>query len=131
MRDLFTGINWKQTAILNSMRAVCAGIVLAVVFLFGGLPKETVMSYLFGMIFIYWIVIFPMGYLTAKLSEWGVPFVGIFSLFLSLLIAVGDPLLFILSKIFRQLPVSPDFAPFNLAPIFLVLRDDVVHVNVL
>lgn len=128
--DLFTGVDWKETAILNSMRAVCAGIVWGSFAIYMG-QMDVVAGYFFGMIFIYWLFIFPVGYFSGKLGQWGVPFAGIFSMMLSFMVAVGDPILFILSKIFRKLPVSPDFSPFNLAPIFLIMRDDVKHVHVL
>lgn len=131
MQELFKGVDWKETAILNSLRAICAGVVLAVLmWLFpqGSTDTGGILSILFGFVFLYWLILFPIGYLAAKLSEMGVPFVGILSFVFSLLIVLGDPIVFLL-KFTNKLPISPDFAPINFSIIFLVLRDDVAPMH--
>ena len=131
MQELFKGVDWKETAILNSLRAICAGVVLAVLmWLFpqGSTDTGSILSIFFGFVFLYWLFLFPIGYVAAKLSEMGVPWVGLVSTVFSLLIVLGDPLVFLL-KLTKKLPISPDFAPFNFCIIFLVLRDDVATVH--
>ena len=132
MQELFKGVDWKETAVLNSLRAICAGLVLALLmWLFPGstpTPIGTLLAIGLGFVFMYWLFLFPIGYVAAKLSEMGVPWVGMISLIFSLMIVLGDPIVFLL-KFTKKLPISPDFAPFNFSIIFLVLRDDVATVH--
>lgn len=132
MQDLIKGVDWKQTAILNSLRAIFAGVVWGT--LMWMFPQSTtttgnILVIFFGFVVMYWVFLFPIGYLAGKLSEWGVPFVGLLTLIFSLLVVVGDPFVWLLKQT-KKLPISPDFGPFNFSLIFLTLRDDVGTVQV-
>ena len=132
MQELFHGVDWKQTFLLNSLRAFFAGVVFTVLILINPTPGQgvgDVLIVLFGMVFFYWIILFPVGYLAAKLSEMGIPFIGIISFMFSIIIVLGDPFVFVLKLLNKKLPInlpiSPDFAPVNFCIIFLTLREDV------
>lgn len=121
--SFFVGLDWKETVKLNSLRAFCAGLVIGTLILISG-DKDLGVSLIFFMLLLYWLFFFPLGWLCAGLSKIGVPFAGLFSMFASLLVAVGDPVVFALGKAFPGLGISPDFGPFQLSLIVKVLRED-------
>ena len=118
-------INWRATIIHNTIRATCAGILIAIFFLSQGQYQEALYALFGGVILAYWFVIFPMGMLFSKLSIIGVPFTGLLYLFYTFpIVFLGDPLYFLLGRIFKIVPIIiSDFAPMNFQVINLVLKD--------
>ena len=136
LRD-FRSIAWGGTLKHNLLRAFCAGIVWAVIAFVVSAnqstasgshpPMDTKVLLLLPLIvpMFYLIILLPLGLLAGKLAG-TVPFAGLFALFLSLIVVVGDPLVCILAAIAPQLvPMhKPGFLMFNII-IFLLKGEDV------
>jgi len=108
----FGRICWGATLWLNLLRAASAGLVWGIV-MYLNLPHdrqhERQLAFLMpialpvGYLFIY----LPIGLICAYLSQRGLPWLGLFAIFLALGILAGDPLVFILHKVFpRAVPVE-------------------------
>lgn len=106
-------INWKATFQYNVFRSLCATPVWL---LFTSLLNE---QFIWQMIlfpvayFAFWL---PFGLICGWLARLGIPFVGLLSIVSSLVIVVGDPVVWIISKIKPDLvPVDkPKFLDFHL-----------------
>jgi len=118
-RDL-KSVVWGPTLLLNFFRSLAAGIAW---FIFSILINSTSPSLLLFPI-VYFIILLPTGLIAGKLSEAGVPFAGLFSMFISLLVIVGDPLVYILHKIKPELVPIEKFGFFNLRLIIFVLKNE-------
>ncbi|MFB6231212.1 MAG: hypothetical protein ABEL04_08655 [Salinibacter sp.] len=111
---------WQETLWHNALRGVGAGIVWGTLMLF----TDNVGEALRMMVMLpvaYLLFFLPVGLLAAWLSSMSVPLVGLIAAFFSLIVAVGDPLVYALSK-FRPewVPVDrPDF--FSLRIVIFVL----------
>lgn len=100
---------WKETLWHNALRAVAAGVVWGLVMLFAGTEGNPV-AMAAGMPLMYFVVLLPVGLLASLLSS--IPFVGLFVAFIALLVAVGDPLVYVLSKF------KPEWVPIDRPDIF-------------
>ena len=137
----FRSIAWGATLKHNLLRAFCAGIVLSVFgFIMGGNQPSVPggqaqfstglllgMPFMFPIMFL--VILLPMGIVCAKLSP-HLPFVGIIAIFFAVLVAVGDPLVCILSVFAPQ--VVPMHKPgiFMLSLIVWLLKGEEVDVDV-
>jgi hypothetical protein len=103
---------WKETAWHNALRAVGAGIVWSLLMLVTGSPGES-LGMLVLLPFVYFVFLMPVGVIAAWLSA--IPFVGLITRIVSLIIVVGDPLVYALSRYEpRWVPVDrPDFFAFR------------------
>lgn len=106
-------ILWKETFLYNGLRAAGAGIVLGTLMLLTGEPAADALPAFFIWPIGYFIFLLPVGLVAAWLSS--IPFVGLFSAFIALLVAVGDPVVFALNK-FR-----PEWVPVD-RPSFFSLK---------
>jgi len=126
-------INWEKTLIVNSLRAGATGCVYLVFFLFALLTEgqhsnfET--QFIFVLIFIpiiapiaYLIIYLPIGLICTFLSNKGVPFVGWFSLLLSIVLMLGDPLIYIIKKVKPNLVPVEYYSLINFTMIIFVLE---------
>lgn len=117
----FSLIRWPVTFGFNALRASCAGIVLATlsVFMEIGYSAIELLVFVFGYPLLALIVIIPASLIFSWLAF--IPFIGLLSMLLSFFIAIGDPLLWVLHKIFPGL-IPIDFPPlFSLKPLIYVL----------
>lgn len=103
---------WKETLWHNALRAVGAGIVWGLLLLSTGTVGES-LRMMVMLPLIYFVVLLPVGLLASLLSS--IPFVGLFAAFIALLVAVGDPLVWVLSK------ARPEWVPVD-RPGFFSLR---------
>jgi len=117
----FRNVNWAGTLKYNLIRAAGAGIVWFLLVLITGGKWGAFTMLLFPII--YFVSLLPLGLFTGWLSSKGVPWVGIFALFAAFLVAVGDPLVFILKK-FKPEVVPVEKTPFfSLKTIIFVLNE--------
>ncbi|MHA1215623.1 MAG: tetratricopeptide repeat protein [Candidatus Hodarchaeales archaeon] len=114
---------WGPTLLVNFFRSLAAGIVW---FIFSILINSTNPNLLLFPI-VYFLVLLPIGLIAGKLGETGVPFAGLFSTFISLLVTVGDPLVYILYTIKPELIPVEKFGLFNLRLIIFVLQDEALE----
>jgi hypothetical protein len=108
---------WKETFMYNGLRAVAAGIVWAIVAsidgTFPGSPSLLPIAMPLG----YFTMLLPMGLILSWLSSFFF-LAGWMAGFVALIVAVGDPLVFALSK------AKPDIVPAE-RPSFFSLR--IIH----
>ena len=117
--------NWKLTIFYNLQRALAAGLLWIPLTLI--VNKETTASFLLFPL-IYLMIIFPVGLIIKLLGAilFRIPVVdfavGLIWIFLSLCVAIGDPLVFVIDKLLPGLiPVEkPRF--FDLSLLILVMK---------
>ena len=85
---------WKETLWHNALRAVGAGIVWAILTAITGIESNPAAP-LFAIPVTYFFFLLPAGLLASRLSF--IPFAGLIAGFIALLVAVGDPLVYMLS----------------------------------
>lgn len=113
-------VDWGATIILNLFRTLSAGVTYFILSLFFDKPNFA----LFGFPIAYLFAILPAALITSSLSKRGVAFTGLFAWFLCLLVAVGDPLLFIVFKIKPELSPVKQFKFFNFFAYIAVEKGD-------
>ncbi len=113
----FRSIDWGATLKHNLLRAVCAGMVWAGIGLFTGPPHFVDPPLLLPLIFPlgFLCVLLPLGLICAFLAKF-IPFIGLLSVVIAILVVVGDPIVCILSLIVPGLvPMhKPGFFMFSL-----------------
>lgn len=115
------GILWGATLILNHVRAACAGIVWFVLFLFLPSDPEAPSPIIFlALPFMYLLGILPMALISYGLSKMGVPFIGLISVMLSILLIPGDPLTYIIHKYKPKLVPIDQYNIINFTAVILV-----------
>jgi hypothetical protein len=123
----FKNINWPETLKYCLIRAFWAGVawaLLGVAAGAGNLSGQTLHAATIplGFVILYFVLLLPIGLAAGWLSSMRVPFAGFISLIFSLMVAVGDPLVFIVFKLKRSkgLPVeNPGFINFKII-IFII-----------
>lgn len=113
-------VDWGATILLNLFRTLSAGLtyfILSVLF-----DKANFALLAFPLAYLF--AILPAGLIASALSKRGVPFTGLFAGFLCLLVAVGDPLLFIVFKFKPALSPVKKFNFFNFFVYLWVEADD-------
>lgn len=120
-------IDWKATFQYNVFRSICATPVW---FFFiwlgptgsGEIPWPMLLFPVFY--FAFWM---PLGLFSSWLARIGVPFAGLFTIICSLVIVIGDPVAWIISKIKPDLvPIEkPRFLNFNLI-VFALKNDEAI-----
>lgn len=88
---------WKETLWLNGLRALGAGLVLAVLGVWAGQPAEKAPMIVLSYPVAYYIFFLPAGLVLSWLAS--IPLVGLFAFFVSLMVAIGDPVVYLLHKI--------------------------------
>jgi len=68
----------------------------------------------------YFPIILPIGLIAFFLTKANVPFAGLFAIFISLTIAIGDPLVYLVHKIKPELVPVEKYGFFNLQIIIYV-----------
>lgn len=122
----FRAINWRATLWYNLLRAAMAGVVLAGLQFV--LPTPAPASALGALAIIpmmpaaYLVVILPMTMLVALLSR--VPFVGLIGAAMALTVALGDPLVSLLKRVWPAAVPVDQPTLFSLTPVFWVLDAD-------
>jgi len=119
----FKLILWRETLILNAMRSAFAGLVLGVILFLAG-DKSTGLKFVFMGVPVYFIAALPMGLCASFLSGIGVPFAGLFSIFMSLFVIPGDPLVWLLKRMKPEFVPVQSFAPINFSLIVFVLKNE-------
>lgn len=89
-------VMWKETLWHNALRATGAGVMWALITIFTGMEGNP-LAFLLAMPAGYFVFLLPVGMLAYALSS--IPFVGLFATFISFMVAVGDPLVYVLNKI--------------------------------
>ena len=108
---------WKETFRYNGLRAFGAGIVWAVYASIDGTAPVSPLLLPIGMPLGYFMMLLPMGLILSWLSSFFF-LAGWVAAFIGLMVAVGDPFVFVLSK------VRPDIVPVE-RPSFFSLR--IIH----
>lgn len=85
---------WKETLWHNALRAVGAGIVWGLLMALTD-SDGNALGMIAAMPVMYFVILLPVGLIASWLSS--LPFVGLFAAFIALLVAVGDPLVYMLS----------------------------------
>ena len=117
----FKSIKWKETLCLNLMRAAFAGPVWVALFtLTGNMRFSSAVEYLL-MPLIYLLGALPLGLGASWLSSAGVPFAGLFTAVMALMVVVGDPFVFILFKAKPQWVPVEEFGIVNFRLVIFVL----------
>jgi len=122
MRD-FRQIQWGYTIWYNLLRSACAGLVIGIImFIFPQSEGDriTAIAAPFVWPIAYLIIFLPLGVILSILR--GLPFVGLFAAgFAFVAVAIGDPIVCVLRKIFpKSVPVDSPLL-FSLYLIFWVL----------
>jgi len=125
-------VNWGMTLLLNLERSIAAGITLFVISLFleGG-ANPLLLLHPLG----FFPIILPMGLFAFLLTKAKVPFAGIIQIFISLTIAIGDPLVYLIHKIVPDLIPIDKYGFFNFEILLYVenppkpSKPDTYHVN--
>lgn len=121
----FGRIAWLPTLVTLGLRALAAGVVWTLIILVQGMaaanPVEATLVLLVGFPLTIIVFFVPVGLAAQFLSGLGVPVVGLLTYLAALVIMVGDPLLFILHKLFHILPLR-DFRPFNFEYFIWVIK---------
>lgn len=91
-------ISWGKTLWVNLIRSFCAAAVWSVFLGISGDPDTAVSMLLLPVL--YFSIFMPLGLLVRAVP--GVPLLGIFNLMAALTILPGDPLLFVLNRMFPQ-----------------------------
>jgi hypothetical protein len=100
---------WKETLWHNALRAVAGGIVWALLTAVTGIKSNPAVP-LFIIPITYFFFLLPAGLLASWLSF--IPFVGLIAGFIALLVAVGDPLVYVLNQF------QPRWVPIDRPDIF-------------
>jgi len=117
----FSLVLWKETLQLNLIRAGFAGPIIVMFMYFSGEAFGNAIVYLlFPLMYLFGLV--PLALIVQLLVKINVPFVGIFALILSLMVAVGDPFTKILHSNKPDMVPVEDFGWFNMSPIIFVLN---------
>lgn len=126
-----TSVLWLPTLQLNGLRAVSAGFVIAVISLFMETPGTAgtarltaAATVLLSFPLCYLLFLLPLGLILSMLSRVGVPFTGILAAFFSLLVVLGDPLLFIAGRLRAGLLPVDDFSFMNWRLVIMVTQPD-------
>ena len=120
LRRDWKNIDWKATFQYNVFRSICATPAWVLLGYLSTKQLSWIMLLFPVSYFGFWL---PLGLLCSWLSRLGVPFIGLLSIVSSVVIVVGDPIVWIISKIKPDLvPVEkPKFIDFHL--IIYVVRD--------
>jgi len=124
----FKNINWQATLIYNLFRAFGAGIVFCIFQLISGEGLKALVL-IPGYPIMYFIFLLPVGLTLNWLTGLGVPVVGWLNIIFALLVAIGDPLVFIFKKIKPELvPVDkPSFFSFKI--VIFIVNEPIVDTN--
>ncbi|BBO83093.1 hypothetical protein DSCO28_36590 [Desulfosarcina ovata subsp. sediminis] len=119
----FKRIKWKETLWLNFIRAFFAGIVYVIICIFAGEGNTFADAFKIILIFpfSYLFVILPMGLFMNFLSGIGVPFVGLVGIIFSLIVVLGDPIVFAIHKLKPTLVPVKKFRIINFRLIIFIL----------
>ena len=117
--------DWKSTLLLNFERAAAAGIVWTVVTLLTAPNNQSVteslkMLYMFPLGYLFGLM--PIGLIAIKLGEQGIEWAKIVGGVISLLIVVGDPIVYLLSKLLPHIVPVQQFKMFNRVLVLLVSK---------
>lgn len=103
----FKQINWNATMKVNLIRAFVAGIIWAI-FMFvmyssdpSSAPGNTPFASLIYPLVVpigYFLFLLPLGVVCGWISNLGVPFIGLVSLFPAIIIFPADPVMFFIHK---------------------------------
>ncbi len=117
-------VMWGPTLILNHVRAACAGLVWFILFLFLPSDPESPGPVIFlSLPFVYLLGMLPMALISYGLSKMGVPFIGLISIMMGILLVPGDPLTYIIRKYAPHLVPVDHYKIINFATILLVKKN--------
>jgi hypothetical protein len=124
IRRDWKNIDWKITLQYNVFRSLCATPVWLLLFFLSSKHFVWQMLLFPVIYFAFWL---PLGFITGWLARIGIPVIGILSIVCSLVIVVGDPVVWIISKIKPDLvPVDcPKFLDFHLI-VFVVKNPEAI-----
>ena len=112
--------DWKSTLLLNLERAVAAGIVWTVIILVSGFPVSESLKWLYQFPIMYLVGLVPIGLIAIKLGEQGIEWAKIVGGIISLLIIVGDPIIYAVHKLLPGVVPVDQFKMFNRVLVLLV-----------
>jgi hypothetical protein len=119
-------IDWKATFMYNVFRSVCATPLWV---LFSSLLEKHFVWQMILFPLVYFAFWLPFGLICGWLARLGVPFIGLLSIFSSLVIVIGDPIAWTVHKIKPELvPIDkPPFIDFHLI-VFVTKNPDAIQV---
>lgn len=123
----FRAIEWRATLWYNLLRATCAGIVFAILYMIfpsATGPATPLQSLALVPMLPIWYLAFVLPVsLAISLFSW-VPFIGLVGLALALTVAIGDPLVCLLKRLAPTAVPVDHPTLFSLTPVFWVLKAD-------
>lgn len=114
-------VNWSATFVYNGLRGVAAGVMFGLVVLWVGDPSGPPFwapPFLFPIGLLMFFA--PLGAVASGLQRAGVPYTGAFLTLLALFMAVGDPLLWALSRLRPGLLPIDDQSFFSLRVVQII-----------
>lgn len=120
-------VMWGPTLVLNHIRAACAGVVWFILFLF--LPSDSGSSnpaIFLSLPFVYLLGMLPIALISYGLSKMGVPFIGLMSVMMSILLIPGDPVTYIIHKYAPRFVPVERYKILNFATVLLVKKNQML-----
>lgn len=111
-------VAWKETLILNVARSIAASLVWFLIIL---LSSNTFPLALLTFPIQYLLFFVPLGIFCSYVSRI-LPFVGLITLALAIIIVVGDPLIWLITSLKPGLLSVDKYSPFNFVLIMYVLK---------
>jgi len=108
--EQLSDVLWRETLWYNALRATGAGIIWGALMLFTD-PRSSA-GMVLAMPVMYFLFLLPIGLVAGWLSSLSVPFVGLISGLCALIIVLGDPLVYTLSRF------KPEWVPIQRPNIF-------------
>lgn len=120
----FKKIMWLSTLWVNFLRSLFAGPVFLLIMFFVDDRSNSLLPFLMFPV-AYFLCLLPFGIFLYILNDMGVPFAGYLYIFFSILVALGDPFVFILHKIKPSFVPVYKFNMFNFDIIIFVTNDNI------
>jgi hypothetical protein len=99
LRRDYRRVDWSATARLNLLRSAFAGLVWALFqWLAGAVPGAVAVGTVVAFPLAYAVFMLPFGLLAAWLASVGVPVAGWFTVVFAVLMAMGDPLVWLVHR---------------------------------
>jgi len=116
-------IMWKETLWYNGMRSLCAGFVGGILGVMMGQGNNPLMGVL-GAPLMYFFVLLPLAFFVGMTID-VLPFMGWVALFVAFVavfvVAIGDPLVFLIKKVFPNAVPVDEPAFFSIRPVIPVV----------
>lgn len=118
----FDRIKWQDTLIFNAARSAAASLIWGIGVALGNQNLTLALPLIVGFFIVLFCTYVPLGIALVYISRFFWP-AGVVVCIIALLIAVGDPLVFIFSRMKPGiLPIIDRFYPVNFAVVMFILE---------